>query len=108
MLPLRDHNPSGKFPFVTYLIIGLNILVFVYMFFLPQQAMENFLYSYAMIPALVVQGKNFSSIFTSMFLHGGFGHILGNMLFLNIFGGSSKSCFRKIGKKNQRKRFGRK
>lgn len=86
MFPLRDHNPSGKFPFVTYLIIGINTLVFLYMFFLPQDLMENFLYSYAIIPALVVSGKNLASIFTSMFLHGSFGHILGNMLFLNIFG----------------------
>lgn len=86
MLPLRDHNPSGKFPFITYLIIGINSLVFIYMLILPENLMENFVNSYALIPALVTNGQNFLGIFTSVFLHGGFGHILGNMLFLNIFG----------------------
>jgi len=86
MLPLRDHNPSGKFPFITYLIIAINSLVFIYTLLLPERLMENFIYSYALIPASITNGQNFLSIFTSMFLHGSFGHILGNMLFLNIFG----------------------
>jgi len=86
MLPIRDHNPSGKFPFVTYLLIALNSLVFLYMLLLPENLAENFVNSYALIPALVTSGQNLSGLFTSMFLHGSFGHIFGNMLFLNIFG----------------------
>lgn len=86
MLPIRDHNPSGKFPFITYLIIALNSLIFLYMFLLPENLIENFVNSYALIPALVIAGQNLIGLFTSIFLHGSFGHILGNMLFLNIFG----------------------
>lgn len=86
MIPIRDHNPSGKFPFITYLLIALNSLVFLYMFLLPEQLMEQFVNSYGLIPQVVTQGKNLFSLISTMFLHGGFGHILGNMLFLNIFG----------------------
>lgn len=86
MLPLRDHNPSGRFPFVTYFLIAINSAVFLYMFFLSTPLLEKFIYSYALIPALLVQGKQLWGIFISMFLHGSWGHLLGNMLFLHIFG----------------------
>lgn len=86
MIPIRDHNPSGKFPFVTYFLIGVNIFVFLYMFFLPENQLENFIYSFALVPAFVKTGQNLFSFLTSMFLHGSFGHLFGNMLFLNIFG----------------------
>ena len=86
MIPIRDRNPSGKFPFVTYLLIGINILVFLYMFFLPERLCEEFIYHYALIPALLIKGQNLFSLFASMFLHGSLGHIFGNMIFLNIFG----------------------
>ena len=84
MIPIRDHNPSGRFPFVTYLLIGINILVFLYMFALPETSLEGFISSYAFVPAYL--GNNPFSLLSSMFLHGGLGHIAGNMLFLNIFG----------------------
>lgn len=86
MIPIRDHNPSGIFPIITYLLVTLNVLVFLYMLALPQPLLEDFVSSYALIPALVVNGQSLSTVVTSMFLHGGFGHIFGNMLFLNIFG----------------------
>ena len=86
MIPIRDHNPSGKFPFVTYFLIALNIFVFLYMFFLPKNQFENFIYSYALVPIFVIAGQNLFSFLTSMFLHGSLGHIFANMLFLNIFG----------------------
>jgi len=86
MIPLRDHNPSGRTPFITHLLISFNILIFGYMFLLPEDLLINFIDQYAVIPALVVQGKNFFSLISSMFLHGGIAHIGGNMLFLNIFG----------------------
>jgi len=84
MIPIRDHNPSGKFPFVTYLLIGTNVLVFLYMFALPELALEGFINSYALIPAYL--SSNLFPLLSSMFLHGGLGHIAGNMIFLNIFG----------------------
>jgi len=86
MIPLRDHNPSGRMPIITYLLIGLNVLVFLYTLTLPEDLLMKFIDQYAIIPALVSQGQNLFSLISSMFLHGGFGHIIGNMLFLNIFG----------------------
>jgi len=86
MIPLRDDNPVRTFPLVNYLLIAANVVVFLYMFFLPEGAFESFMDDYSLIPALISEGRNLHTIFTSMFLHGGFGHIIGNMLFLGIFG----------------------
>jgi membrane associated rhomboid family serine protease len=86
MIPLRDHNPSGKTPFITYLLIGLNLFVFGYMFLLPEDLLMAFIEQYAIIPDLISHERNLFSLISSMFLHGGFAHLLGNMLFLNIFG----------------------
>lgn len=86
MIPIRDHNPSGAIPIITYLLIAANILVFLYMFLLPEVAIENFINMYALIPELVTRGQHLETIITSMFIHGSIGHIAGNMLFLNIFG----------------------
>jgi membrane associated rhomboid family serine protease len=86
MIPIRDHHPSGKFPLATYLLIAINSVVFLYMFLLPETQLDNFINSYALIPAQIIQGQTLITLLTSMFLHGSIGHILGNMLFLNIFG----------------------
>lgn len=86
MIPIRDHNPSGRVPIINYLLIGINILVFGYMFLLPENLLMNFINQWAIIPTSIVQGKNLVTLFTSMFMHGSLGHIIGNMLFLNIFG----------------------
>ena len=87
--PYKDDNPRVLIPFVTYFIIGLNILVFIYQYFIIQgaQLYENFIYTYALIPA----NPSFLTIFTSMFMHGGFTHIIFNMWFLWIFGDNIES-----------------
>ncbi len=88
MFPFRDHNPSGRTPFVTYTLIGLNILVFIsYMGLLgDSRALNAFFFDWALIPAQLSHGTGYGGLFTSMFLHGGFMHLAGNMLFLWIFG----------------------
>ena len=88
MFPIRDHNPSERVPFVTYALIGLNILVYLYGLAALQSERDlaEFYYHYAMIPARVVEGDGYTGVFTSMFLHAGFLHLAGNMLFLFIFG----------------------
>jgi membrane associated rhomboid family serine protease len=63
------------------------------MSFLSREKLEEFIYSFSLIPALVLTGQNLHSFFTSMFLHGSFGHLFGNMLFLNIFGDNLESRF---------------
>lgn len=88
MFPIRDHNPSGSVPIVTYLLMAANIGVFLT--YLPIQADERallaFYDAYALVPARVSAGYGFEGIFTSMFLHGGWMHLAGNMLFLYIYG----------------------
>ena len=88
MFPLRDHNPSGRTPYVTWLLIAINVIVFASYAakFTDNQAISAFFGSYALIPARISSGDGYYTVVTSMFLHGGFMHIAGNMLFLWIFG----------------------
>ena len=87
--PYKDDNPRVLIPFVTYFIIGLNVLVFIYQYFIIQgaQLSEYFIYTYALIPA----NPTILTIFSSMFMHGGFTHIIFNMWFLWIFGDNIES-----------------
>jgi len=88
MFPIRDHNPSGRVPYVTWALIAANILVFLaYLPLLTDFArLGPFYYNWAFIPARFGAGENIPALFTSMFLHGGWLHLIGNMLFLFIFG----------------------
>ncbi|CUH65747.1 Rhomboid protease GluP [Thalassovita gelatinovora] len=88
MLPIRDHNPSERTPYVTYALIVVNVLVFFsYVgLFSDQRALASFFDTWALIPARVAQGQDMITLFTTMFMHGGFMHLAGNMLFLWIFG----------------------
>jgi|TARA_R110000787_G_scaffold28730_8_gene78255 membrane associated rhomboid family serine protease len=88
MFPIRDHNPSGRTPYVTYLLMAVNIGVFLsYVgLFGDDRALNIFFFEWALIPGRVTSGQDYSGLFTSMFLHGGWLHLAGNMLFLYIFG----------------------
>lgn len=88
MFPIRDHNPSGRTPYVTYVLMALNIGIFLsYVPILSDnQALYEFYNAYALIPARVDAGYGFEGLFTSQFLHGGWMHLAGNMLFLYIYG----------------------
>jgi membrane associated rhomboid family serine protease len=81
MIPLRDTIPSSRVPLVNYALIAVNTVVFFHEMSLGPRA-EEFLYTYGLVP----RDFEFSDLLTSMFLHGGLGHLLGNMLFLYIFG----------------------
>jgi len=82
MFPIRDTQPSYSKPVVTVVLIVVNILVFLYQFSLDSFSQNAFMYRYALIP----DRFHFSNVVTSMFLHGGWMHVLGNMWFLWIFG----------------------
>lgn len=88
MFPIRDHNPSSRRPVVTFVLIALNVAVFLWGLaaVTSQQAEYQLYYNWAMIPARISYGENWISLLSSIFLHGGFWHIAGNMLFLWIFG----------------------
>lgn len=88
MFPIRDHNPSGRTPYVTYALIALNVVVFLaYVgLFSDPRALSIFFFDWGIVPARIEQGAGYFGFLTSMFLHAGFMHIAGNMLFLWIFG----------------------
>ena len=96
MLPLHDDNPTEITPFVTIALIGICTMVFIYQGLLPPGAGERFVFQYGAIPAIVfgqatlqsdmVPIPTYTTLLTSMFLHGGLMHLLGNMLYLWIFG----------------------
>jgi len=88
MFPIRDHNPSGRTPYVTWGLIALNVLLFVtnYHLFADQRALARFYMAWGAVPADITSGGSLLPLVTSMFLHGGILHIAGNMLFLWIFG----------------------
>jgi membrane associated rhomboid family serine protease len=81
MIPLRDVIPSRTTPFMTITLIVVNALVFLYELSLGERVEEFVLYL-----GLVPAAFSFVTLFTSMFLHGGFLHFAGNMLYLWIFG----------------------
>lgn len=98
MLPLRDDNPSGTTPIVTYTLIAMNVVVFLYQLTLGQAGLQRFFYAYALVPRELfhdvhavqtghaVAVTDFLPLITNMFMHGGWLHLGGNMLFLYIFG----------------------
>src|SRR5436309_4260990 len=96
MIPLRDDNPTTIKPVVTVALIVVNAMVFMYQLSLEPKQGELFAYEFGAIPAVIFGSRNLPAeveavppvltIFTSMFLHGGFMHLIGNMLYLWIFG----------------------
>jgi len=88
MLPLRDHNPSSRTPFVTWGLIAANVLIFLS--YLPlfddERALMLFFLEWGVVPARLSAGEGWHGVVTSQFLHGGWFHLAGNMLFLWIFG----------------------
>ena len=95
LLPLKDDNPSSSFPLVTIGIILANVLIFFHQITLDFAANQRFVFQWGAIPYQITHGKVLHvvpsiplplTIFSSMFLHGGFLHLFGNMLYLWIFG----------------------
>src|SRR6516162_6044230 len=82
MFPLRDTQPSYSKPIVTVALIVINILVFLYEFSLDPYSQNAFIGTFGLVP----DRFHFANVLTSMFLHGGWMHVLGNMWFLWIFG----------------------
>jgi membrane associated rhomboid family serine protease len=94
LIPLRDHNPHSRFPAVTLLIIAANTVAWFYELYLGED-LQQFILATGAIPYEItnhvdIRPRNLlpvpGSIWTSMFLHGGWLHIIGNMWFLWIFG----------------------
>ncbi len=97
MFPLYDQNPSKTRPFVNWALIAVNVAVFFWEYqvtngFSDEITFSRILAKYAVIPQIIIpslrslQLQNLGPLLSSMFLHTGFAHIFGNMLFLFIFG----------------------
>jgi membrane associated rhomboid family serine protease len=88
MIPLYDTLHARRFPLVNWLIIALNLLVFLYELSLPAAGLEKLTLTWGLVPAglFAHPATNWMMIFTGMFLHGGWFHILSNMWVLFIFG----------------------
>ena len=96
MVPIRDNNPISITPYVTYGLIAVNVLAFLYESSLPPQFLDGFLHLFAVVPrelsasftgiAVNQPVPEWLTLITSQFLHGGLLHLGGNMLFLWIFG----------------------
>jgi len=95
MIPLKDDNPTSNKPIVTYFLIGSCVLIFFIQLGSQSYKTGQLFYSYGLIPS-VLMGNNqlpidlyavpaYLTIFTSMFMHGGFMHLIGNMLYMWIF-----------------------
>jgi membrane associated rhomboid family serine protease len=82
MIPLRDSTPSGSTPAVTFTLIGLNALVFLYQMGMDEYSLNHFFMMFGVVPDQLAAVP----FLTSMFLHGGLSHIAGNMWFLWIYG----------------------
>ena len=96
MLPLSDTQKSRKFPVVTFLLITINAVVFFLELAAPD--MEEFMFTWALVPARVRFSNldSLSRFITSQFLHAGFIHIISNMWFLWIFGDNVEEKFGKL------------
>lgn len=110
MFPIGDDNRRGHItPVVNYLLIALNVAVFLYQTQLPPGAqfqscaqasaetVQGFICEYGVVPAAITQGQNLYALFTSMFLHGGWAHLFGNMIFLWVFGDNIEDSFGHLG-----------
>jgi membrane associated rhomboid family serine protease len=99
MFPIDDNNPTRITPFFTYGLIAANVLVFIYELSFSPRGLTNFFYQWAVVPIQLTgaitgnpvpilpgEPPEILTLITSQFLHGGFAHIAGNMLFLWIFG----------------------
>lgn len=103
MLPLKDINKSSTTPHINRLIIIANIIIFtVYWLssqniFWSSQFANEIEQRFVMIPEQIIHGQQLYTLFTSMFMHAGWLHLLGNMLFLYVFGDNIEDAFGHVG-----------
>jgi membrane associated rhomboid family serine protease len=90
MMPLRDLNPTRRFPILTYGLIAINAVVFLIQLTMPEQQLQQVFIDQAVVPASASAApfslETILDVVRSMFFHGGWEHIIGNMLYLYLFG----------------------
>jgi len=106
VIPLHDDNPSRTAPVVTVAFIGACVLVFLWQISQGQEGFQRVVYSLGMIPAVLFGDARLpaelavvspgATVFTSMFMHGGWMHLIGNMLYLWIFGNNIEDAMGRV------------
>ncbi len=106
MVPLRDQNPTKITPYVTYVLIGLNIAIFLYEVNLSPPQLEVFFKLYAVVPSELTASfrgitvnqpvPEWLTLITAQFLHGGILHLGGNMLYLWVFGDNIEEALGRV------------
>jgi len=100
MLPVGDINPVRRTPILTWILIGINVLVFIWEISLPPAQLNNMFLDIAAVPRNIAASpfgvESLLDGLRSMFLHGGFEHIIGNMLYLFLFGDNVEDRLGKI------------
>ncbi len=99
MFPINDDAPRtiGR-PFINYGLIAVNVIIFIYeaivtSYFSNSFAQFSLFSNYGAVPNLILSGQNLGSLFTSMFMHGGIAHLIGNLVFLYVFGDNLEGRF---------------
>ena len=80
-----DQVKNGYFPIFSYAFILINVVIFIFQAQMPTAQLQSFVFDYGSIPGEITQGDDWFTLFSSMFLHGGWMHLIGNMLFLWVF-----------------------
>jgi membrane associated rhomboid family serine protease len=104
VIPLKDENPGERFPLMTVGLVAANLIAFLYQATLPEEALNRFIMSYGVVPAeLLGRAPRLAggppaalTLVTSQFLHGGLFHLLGNMLYLWIFGNNIEDLLGRV------------
>jgi membrane associated rhomboid family serine protease len=95
MIPISDANPARRFPIINLTLIALNVIVFLFELTLPTRALDRLIATWGVMPSniylalahpLAAPPSLWLTLITAQFLHGGWAHIIGNMLFLWVFG----------------------
>ena len=94
--PLSDDNPTTKTPILTWTIIGINVLIFLYQLSIGDAANNRLIDEYAVRPSVFTDFNDLHTIITSAFLHADFWHLFFNMLFLYIYGDNIESYLGRV------------
>lgn len=90
MIPLNDLNPTRRTPILTYALLAVNILVFLWELTLSESQLQSAFMALSVVPANIsaapIAGETLLDMVRSMFFHGGWSHLIGNMLYLYLFG----------------------
>ena len=97
IFPIGDEQVrGGHAPVVAYVLIGINVLVFLFQVSLPAIQQQALVFNYGVIPIEITHGQDYFTLLTNMFLHGGWMHLIGNMLFIWVFADNIEAVIGKI------------